>query len=45
MLGQIVKFFQTGQSPVPMAETMEIFAFMDAAQKSKDQGGKPVKLQ
>lgn len=45
MLGQIVKFFQTGKSPVPMAETMEMFAFMDAAQKSKDQGGKPVKLQ
>ncbi len=45
MLGQIVKFFQTGKSPVPMEETMEIFAFMDAAQKSKDQGGKPVKLQ
>jgi hypothetical protein len=45
MLGQIVKFFQTGQSPVPMDQTMEMFAFMEAAQKSKEQGGKPVKLQ
>lgn len=45
MLGQIVKFFQTGESPVPMDQTMEMFAFMEAAQKSKEQGGKPVKLQ
>jgi hypothetical protein len=45
MLGQIVKFFQTGQSPVPVEQTMEMFAFMEAAQKSKAQGGRPVKLQ
>jgi len=44
MLKAIVKFFQTGESPVNEAETMELFAFMDAAQKSKEQGGKPVKL-
>jgi hypothetical protein len=25
-------------------ETIEIFAFMDAAQKSKEHGGKPAKL-
>ena len=40
----IIKFFQTGRPPVPNAETLEIFAFMDAAQRSKDQGGIPVKL-
>jgi len=44
MLKQIVKFFDTGVVPVPNAVTLEIFAFMDAAQKSKEQGGKPVKL-
>jgi len=44
MLKEIVKFFQTGVSPVDENETMEIFAFMDAAQKSKEQGGKPVKV-
>ena len=44
MLKEIVKFFQTGVSPVSEEETLEIFAFMDAAQKSKEQGGKPVKL-
>ena len=41
---EIVKFFQTGQPPVSNEETLEIFAFMDAAQRSKDQGGKPVAL-
>lgn len=42
---EIVKFFQTGKPPVTPEETLEIFAFMDAAQKSKEQGGRPVKLQ
>ena len=44
MLREIVKFFQTGVAPVSEEETMELFAFMDAAQKSKEQGGKPVKV-
>jgi hypothetical protein len=44
MLKEIVKFFQTGVSPVSEDETLELFAFLDAAQKSKEQGGKPVKL-
>jgi hypothetical protein len=41
---EIVKFFETGQPPVPNEETLEIFAFMDAAQRSKASGGAPVKL-
>lgn len=41
---EIVKFFETGKPPVSNDETLEIFAFMDAAQKSKEQGGKPVSL-
>ncbi len=44
MLREIVKFFQGGETPVANAETLEIFAFMDAAQKSKEQGGRPVKV-
>ncbi len=43
MLRELMKFFQTGVPPVANEETLEIFAFMDAAQKSKEQGGKPVK--
>jgi hypothetical protein len=30
---------------VPNSETLEIYAFMDAAQRSKDSGGKPANLQ
>lgn len=44
LLREIVKFFETGTPPVPNEETLELFAFMDAAQKSKEQGGKPVRL-
>jgi hypothetical protein len=44
LLVEIVKFFQTGKPPVPNEETLEIFAFMDAAQRSKEQGGAPVRL-
>jgi len=29
---------------VPNRETLEIFAFMDAAQRSKDEGGRPMRL-
>jgi hypothetical protein len=42
---KIGEFFKTGASPVPNAETLEIYAFMDAAQRSKDSGGKPANLQ
>ena len=44
LVKQIVKFFQTRQSPVPNEVTLEIFAFMDAAQRSKAAGGALVKL-
>jgi Oxidoreductase family, NAD-binding Rossmann fold len=44
LVQEIVKFFQTGKPPVPNPETLEIFAFLDAAQRSKEQGGKPVTL-
>ena len=41
----IVKFFQDGHPPVANEETLEIFAFMDAAQRSKAEGGRPIPLQ
>jgi hypothetical protein len=44
MLVEIVKFFETKQPPVPNEETLEIFAFMDAAQRSRDENGKPMRL-
>lgn len=45
LLAEVVKFFQTGQSPISPDETMEIFAFMEAADESKRQGGKAVTLE
>lgn len=45
LLVEVVKFFETGQSPVPPEETIELFAFMEAADESKRQGGKPVTLE
>jgi predicted dehydrogenase len=44
LLVEVMKFFETGQPPVPNQETLEIFAFMDAAQRSKDEGGRPMRL-
>lgn len=40
----IVKFFRTGQPPVPAAETLEIYAFMEAADESKRRDGAEVTL-
>jgi len=40
----IMQFFQTGVAPVNPPETIEILAFMEAADLSKKQGGAPVKL-
>lgn len=42
---KIVEFFTTGQSPVPKEETLEIYAFMTAANISNLKGGKRVNLQ
>jgi predicted dehydrogenase len=42
---EICKFFKTGKAPVEPAETLEIFAFMEAADESKRQGGFPVTLE
>ncbi len=41
---EIMKFFKTGVAPVTPKETLEIFTFMQAADESKAQGGKPVKM-
>ena len=44
LLEEIVKFFKGGQPPVTAEETIAIFAFMEAADESKRQGGVPVKI-
>lgn len=44
MLREIIKFFQTKQPPVSPKQTLEIYAFMEAAEESKRQGGARVLL-
>jgi predicted dehydrogenase len=44
LCAEIVRFFKSGKSPVNAEETIEIFAFMEAADESKRQGGAPVSL-
>ena len=43
-LREVMKFFQTGVAPVSPEETIEIYAFMEAADESKRQGGCTVKI-
>ena len=44
LVAEIVKFLQTGKPPVDMEETLEMHAFMSAADESARRGGAPVKL-
>ncbi|MBN2132945.1 MAG: Gfo/Idh/MocA family oxidoreductase [Sedimentisphaerales bacterium] len=42
---ELADFFRTGKPPVSHRETLEIFAFMTAADLSKHRGGAPVALE
>jgi len=44
LLGDAVEFFKTGKPPVDNAETVEIFAFLEAARISREEGGARVSL-
>lgn len=44
LVGEIIKFFQTGITPVSAEETIQLFAFMEAADESKRRGGAPVSI-
>jgi hypothetical protein len=45
LIVEIVKFFRSKQPPVAEKETLEIYAFMEAADESKRRGGEPVELE
>jgi len=45
LVEEISKFFKSGVVPVRQEETIELFAFMDAAEKSKQLGGVLVQVQ
>lgn len=44
LLAEVMDFFRTGRAPVSPEETLEIFAFMAAADESKERGGEPVRI-
>ncbi len=45
LLKEIIKYFETGVAPIAPEETIELFAFMEAADESKRRGGTPVSLE
>lgn len=45
LLVKIVEFFKTGEPPVAEKESLEIYAFMSAADESKKRGGAAVTLE
>lgn len=44
LIEKIAEFFHTGRAPVDVAETIEVFEFMTAAQLSKERNGAEVAL-
>jgi predicted dehydrogenase len=44
LIDEIIKFFKTGDVPISPEETIEIFAFMSAADESKARGGAAVSI-
>ena len=45
LLVKIIEFFSTGVPPVSQEETLDIFAFMQAAYESKLKGGVPIEIE
>ncbi len=45
LLVKVTEFFTTGIEPVSPNDTLEIFAFMQAAEESKKAGGNPVSIE
>lgn len=44
LVERIATFFRTGEPPIAVEETIELYAFMQAAAESKARGGQPVAL-
>jgi hypothetical protein len=45
LLFKIVEMFRSGKSPISAEETLELYAFMEAADESKRRGGATVKME
>ncbi len=44
LMHEILEFFRTGNSPVPQKETIAMFAFMEAADSSKEKQGAAISI-
>ncbi len=44
LVAEVIKFFKTKEPPVSAEETIELFAFMEAADESKRRGGEAVTI-
>lgn len=44
MLQKVMEFFRTGISPIPIKETLEIIAFLEAADASRNRDGQSITL-
>jgi len=44
LLVKICEFYESGKAPIPIEETLEIFAFMQAAEVSKESGGTSIDI-
>ncbi len=45
LMAEIARFFKTGETTVPPEVTVELIAFMEAAEESKRRGGEPVMVE
>lgn len=45
LVADFLQFFRTGTPPIPFRETLEAYAFMEAADESKRQGGASVSIE
>lgn len=45
LVAEVIQFFRTGIAPVSPHETIELFAFMEAADESKRRGGAEVRIE
>ncbi|NQU52812.1 MAG: Gfo/Idh/MocA family oxidoreductase [Bacteroidetes bacterium] len=45
LLVKICEFYESGKAPISIEETLEIFAFMQAAEESKNKGGISIEIE
>ncbi|MEA3462067.1 MAG: gfo/Idh/MocA family oxidoreductase, partial [Bacteroidota bacterium] len=45
LLHKVCEFYENGKAPIPIEETLEIFAFMQAAEESKERGGVSIDME